>query len=71
MDDAIIQNLLREKDRRIRDKNQEINYLRNALWEALYGNGEPLVGEPIATRQEESCGKTVLDSFVKSLLSDS
>lgn len=65
MDDALLKALLREKNARLRDQKEEINYLRDCLWQAGQDFSEP---QPIPTRREEPVGKTILDSLVKELL---
>lgn len=68
MDDALLQHLLREKDKRIREKNQEINFLRNALWDATHGI-ETDLPDPIPTEREgEPTGPMLIDGLCREIL---
>lgn len=56
--------------RRLRDQKEEIYFLRDALYVASGGTFEETI-IPIQTpRREEKTGKTDIDSFVRSLLTD-
>ena len=63
MEDSTSQ-LIKVLNRQLREKNEDIRYLKYLL-ELTFGGGEP---EPIPTRQEEPCGKMVIDGLVAEIL---
>ena len=73
--------LLRSYRAHIRDLQDDVMFLKDALWRATGGNHEAFecddpthdhgVEIPVMVpRQEEETGKTDVDSFVKSMLMD-
>lgn len=67
--------LLKEKNSRLRDKNAEINFLRNALWDATHGDCDhpDLQGfeaDPIPTREEEPLGINGTEELCLKILTD-
>lgn len=65
MDDALLKALLREKNARLRDQKEQIDFLRDCLWSAGQDFSEP---HPISTRQEEPVAPLLIDGLVRKLL---